>query len=129
MVRALDRAADLAGLRVREADCSAVPANRIAAMARYGLGSKAPILAALAEPRRTATLVAITRHLDAAAVDDAPDLFALLMATTLVNPARAASNTDRLAPLPRLETASRLPARANRELLVTLENTEEGGVD
>jgi len=33
-VRALDRAAELSGLRVREVDCSAVPANRIAAMAR-----------------------------------------------------------------------------------------------
>jgi len=128
MVRALDRAAELSGLRVREVDCSAVPANRIAAMARYGLSSKAPILGALAEPRRTATLVATTRHLDAAAVDDALDLFALLMATKLVNPARTASNTQRLASLPRLERASRMLARANRQLLATLENTE-GGVD
>lgn len=128
MVRALDRAAELSGLRVREVDCSAVPANRIAAMARYGLSSKAPILGALAEPRRTATLVATTRHLDAAAVDDALDLFALLMATKLVNPARTASNTQRLASLPRLERASRMLARANRQLLATLENTK-GGVD
>ena len=31
MVRALDRAAELSGLRVRKIDCSAVPANRTAA--------------------------------------------------------------------------------------------------
>ena len=31
LVKALDRAADLAGLRVREVDCSAVPANRMTA--------------------------------------------------------------------------------------------------
>ena len=58
LVQALDRAADLAGLGVRAADCSAVPPNRVAALARYGLVSKAPTLAALAEPRRTATLLA-----------------------------------------------------------------------
>ena len=71
LVKALDRAADLAGLRVREVDCSAVPANRMTALARYGLASTATALLGLAEPRRTATLLAMTRHLDAAAIDDA----------------------------------------------------------
>lgn len=52
LVKALDRAADLAGLGVRRADCSVVPANRLASLARYGLASKAPSLAELAEPRR-----------------------------------------------------------------------------
>lgn len=66
-------------------DCSGVPPNRLAALARYGLASKALILAALAQPRRTATLLAMTRHLDAVAIDDALDLFALLMATKLSN--------------------------------------------
>src|SRR5664280_2801474 len=88
LVKALDRAADLAGLRVREVDCSAVPANRMTALARYGLASTATALLGLAEPRRTATLLAMTRLLDAAAIDDALDLFALLMATRLINPAR-----------------------------------------
>jgi hypothetical protein len=88
LVKALDRAADLAGLGVRAADCSVVPPNRVAALARYGLVSKASTLAALAEPRRTATLLAMARHLDAAAIDDALDLFALLMAAKLINPAR-----------------------------------------
>ena len=44
LVKALDRAADLAGLRVREVDCSAVPANRMTALARYGLASSATAL-------------------------------------------------------------------------------------
>ena len=57
LVNALDRAADLAGLGVRAVDCSAVPANRLAMLARYGLASKAPTLEGLAEPRRTATLL------------------------------------------------------------------------
>lgn len=86
MVAALDRAADLAGLGVRAVDVSGVLPNRVVALARYGLASKAPTLAVLAEPRRTATLLAMTRHLDAAAIDDALDLFALLIATKLSNP-------------------------------------------
>jgi len=121
LVKALDRAADLEGLGVRSADCSTVPANRIAALARYGLDSKAPTLQELAEPRRTATLLAMARHLDAVAIDDALDLFALLMATRLINPARAASATERLATLPRLERASRMLAVAHRELFKTLD--------
>ena len=44
LVKALDRSADLAGLRVREVDCSAVPANRMTALARYGLASSATAL-------------------------------------------------------------------------------------
>src|ERR1035437_8206282 len=121
LVKALDRAADLEGLRVRVADCSAVPANRFAALARCGLASKDPTLQALTEPRRTATLLAVARHLDAVAIDDALDLFALLMVTRLINPARTASATERLATLPRLERASRMLAMAHRELFRTLD--------
>lgn len=49
----------------------AVPANRMTALARYGLASSATALFGLAEPRQTATLLAMTRQLDAAAIDDA----------------------------------------------------------
>lgn len=40
--------------------------------------------------------------------DDALDLFALLVATWLINPARTVSADERLASLPRLEQTSRL---------------------
>lgn len=126
LVKALDRAADLSGLGVRAVDCSGVPPNRVAALARYGLASKAPILSGLAEPRRTATLLAMTRHLDAVAIDDALDLFALLMATKLINPARRASAAERLVSLPRLERASRTLAVANRELFTALDAAATG---
>ena len=130
IVKALDRASELAGLRAREVDCSAVPANRMAALARHGLASSATTLHGLAEPRRTATLLAMARHLDTVAIDDALDLFALLMTTRLINPARTASNNARLASLPRLERASRTLARVGRELLHTLERADAGaGVD
>lgn len=52
------------------------------------------------------------RNLEAAAIDDALDLFALLMATRLLSPARRASEKERLANLPGLERASRTLTRA-----------------
>lgn len=52
------------------------------------------------------------------------------MTTRLINPARTASNTARLASLPRLERASRTLARVGRELLCTLERAAAGdGLD
>lgn len=121
MVSALDRALELESLRVRDADCSVVPASRVAALGRYGMASKAATLVSLVEPRRTGTLLALVRHLDAVAVDDVLDLFALLMSTRLINQARSASNTDRLASLPRLEKASRILALVNRQLIAVLD--------
>ncbi len=121
MVSALDRALELESLRVRDADCSVVPPSRIAALGRYGMVSKAAALVSLVEPRRTGTLLALVKHLDAVAVDDVLDLFALLMSTRLINQARAASNTDRLASLPRLEKASRILALVNRQLIAALD--------
>ncbi|MGW0552226.1 hypothetical protein [Streptomyces altiplanensis] len=39
--------------------------NRMAVLARYVLGSKAALLERAAEPRRTAMLTAVMRHLEA----------------------------------------------------------------
>ena len=124
MVKALQRVEDVAGLGAREVDVSDVPVNRLTVLARVGLGSKATALARMSEPRRTATLLAVVRHLDAVAIDDALDLFGLLMATRLLSPARRASTEARLAMLPRLERASRTVARAGRVLLDALTRAE-----
>ncbi|WP_261568554.1 hypothetical protein [Frankia gtarii] len=55
------------------------------------------------------------------------DLFALLMATRLINPARQASNAERLGWLPRLERASRLLALATRQMVGVLEEAAQAG--
>jgi TnpA family transposase len=106
MTGALDRVSEVLAPGARSANVEAVPANRLAVLARYGLAAKAPALRDLAEPRRTATLLATARHLEAAAVDDALDLFDVLMATRLISAARRASAAERLAAMPRLERAS-----------------------
>lgn len=89
MERALARVEKALALRARSAQVQAIPANRLSALAKYGMASKAPLLKDLAEPRRTATLLMTARHLEAAAVD-ALDLFDSLMATRLISPARGA---------------------------------------
>jgi hypothetical protein len=113
-------------LGVGRVEVDDIPANRQQVLARTGLGSKASALARLGEPRRTATLVAVVRHLEAAAVDDALDLLAL-MATRLFSPARRASAGQRLAMLPRLEKASKTVARAGRVLLDQLAAAKDSG--
>src|SRR6266536_885491 len=124
MVKALQRAEQLAALGVGRVGVDDIPVNRLQVLARTGLGSKASALARLGEPKRAATLVAVMRHLEAAAVDDTLDLFALLMATRLFSPARRASAEQRLAMLPRLEKASKVVARAGRVLLDRLAAAE-----
>ncbi|WP_067144018.1 Tn3 family transposase [Microtetraspora malaysiensis] len=129
LVRALKRVDDLAAFELGRVRVSKVPVRRMKTLARYGAGSKAPLLARLDEPRRTATLVAVTRSLEAEAIDDAVDLFALLMTTRMINPARRKSGTDRLAMLPRLEKASRVLSRAGRVLVEQLDLVAETNAD
>jgi hypothetical protein len=69
--KALGRVAEIRRLGVGGVDLSGVPASRVRVLARYGLEAKAQTLARLAEPRRTATLVATVTALESAAVDDA----------------------------------------------------------
>jgi hypothetical protein len=98
--------------------------TRLATLARYGLLSKAQTIERAPEPKRTALVAAVVRGLEAAAIGDALDLFALLMATRLISPARRVTERDRLAMLPALEKASRMLARASRVLF-----TELGGLE
>ncbi|MBN6056647.1 DUF4158 domain-containing protein, partial [Nonomuraea sp. RK-328] len=70
MVRALQRVDNLAGFGLGRVAVSKVPVRRMKTLAKYGAGSKAPALDRLVEPRRTATLLAVTRSLEAEAIDD-----------------------------------------------------------
>lgn len=121
MVRALRRVDELGAFELGRVRVDKVPVRRMKTLARYGAGSKAPTLANLLEPRKTATLLAVTRSLEAQAIDDALDLFALLMATKLIGPARRKSADERLRMLPALERASRVVARAGRVLAALAE--------
>jgi hypothetical protein len=125
MAKALERVEEISAFGLRRVRLDRVPPNRLAVLARQGLGAKAPNLARTKEPKRTALVAAVVRHLEATAIDDALDVFALLMAVKLINPARRATDKERLAKLPRLEKASGVLARASRVLFAQLELLEQ----
>ncbi|MGA5578397.1 Tn3 family transposase [Streptomyces koyangensis] len=129
MKGALQRVDDIAAFQLGRLRLDKVPPNRLSALARYGLGTKAPKLERTSEPKRTAMLTAVMRHLEAKAIDDALDLFEILMATRLISTARRSTDKQRLSTLPQLEKSSRLVARAAKVILEELELIEETGCD
>lgn len=75
MAKALERVEEISALRLGRVRADLVPPKRLATLARVGLGSKAPVLERTPQPRRTALLTSVVRHLEAAAIDDALDVF------------------------------------------------------
>jgi TnpA family transposase len=84
LVRALERVVEVRQLGAGAVDVSAVPAGRMAALARYGMAAKAPHLRQLTGPRRVATLLATVRQLEQVGIDDALDLLDVLLATKVL---------------------------------------------
>ncbi|MFI1868713.1 Tn3 family transposase [Streptomyces jumonjinensis] len=129
MVRAMERVEEISAFALGRVNLSRVPVNRLNTLARYGQLSKAQTIERAPEPRRTALLTAVVRQLEAHAVDDALDLFAVLMANRLISPARRASEKERLAMLPQLEKAARILAKASKILTEELDLVAEAGTD
>ena len=117
MVRALESAAEIAGLGAGDVDLSEIPVKRVQVLARQSLSSDAAILRRMSEPRRWATLVATAGVLRVSAVDDAPDLFSVLIAAKLIGPAARAKAKDRMRSLPQLRRASVTLAAAAKAML------------
>jgi hypothetical protein len=115
--RSVERVAEIRRFGIGPLNLAGVPPNKLVALARYGLGTKAPALRELAEPRRTAVLVATARHLEQQALDDALDLFDVLMATKLLARAERETAREQLRTLPRFAAASAKPAAAVQVLL------------
>jgi Tn3 transposase DDE domain len=125
MVRALERAGEVAAVGAGAVDVSAVPSTRLLALARYGVTANAAALGDLAESRRTATLVAALHSLERTAMDDALDLFDVLMASRLLARAERESARERLRALPRFTRASAKLAAAIQVLLDAADANED----
>ncbi|WP_426938368.1 DUF4158 domain-containing protein [Pseudarthrobacter sp. S3] len=117
MVRALERAAEIAGLGAGGVDLREIAAGRVEVLARQCLSSDPAMLRRMPEHRRWATLVATAGALRVSAVDDAVDLFSVLMATKLIGPAVRASAKDRMRSLPQLRRSSVSLAAAAKVML------------
>jgi TnpA family transposase len=82
LVGALERLDEVRAVGVGEVEVSAVPPNRLEALARYGMAAKAQQLSQMREDRKVATLLATARRLEADATDDALEVLDALMKKT-----------------------------------------------
>ncbi len=124
LLGALDRLEQVRALGVDGLDVSGVPAGRVELLARHAQTARAQALTRLAEPRRTATLLAAARTLHADATDDLLDLLDRLLAGLLARSQRS-EQRDRLAGLPALDVA----ARSLRDAVTVLLDPPQDGPD
>lgn len=129
MAKALERVDEISAFRLGRVRLDQVPPNRLATLARVGLGSKAPILERTPEPKRTALLTSVVRHLEASAIDDALDLFSLLMQVKLISSARRATDREWIAARGRVAKASRMLDGVVRLWSEQLDLVVEHGLD
>jgi len=105
LLGALHRLEEIRALDVGGLDLSFVSPGRLEALARHATTAKAQAVARMSEQRRTATLLAVARHLEAAAGDDALDLLDQLLGGILARADRAGAR-ERLRTLPALDLAA-----------------------
>jgi TnpA family transposase len=84
MITALERYEELWNLGIRALDCSRIPPVWLQSLARYATTGWAPNIARMPKDRRIATLVAFAYTYTAATLDDALDLFDMLIADIAV---------------------------------------------
>jgi len=123
LLGALDRLSEVHQLGVGELDLSAVPPGRVATLARHAQVARTQALSRMAEPRRTATLLAVARQLETDATDDMLDLLDRLLAGLLARTQRV-EQRERLRGLPALDVA----ARQLRDAVTVLLDPPEGGL-
>lgn len=102
MVKALHRVSELAGIGVSAVDLLGVLPRRVVELARYGMAAKARLLRRHPPARRAATLLATVRWLHANAIDDALELFDVLMSTELKAGAERETTKEKLRRYPRI---------------------------
>jgi len=129
LVRALERVSEISALGVGALDLSGVPRRRTVALTRYGMTAKAPALRRHPEPRRLATLVATVHSLGARAVDDALELFDVLMTNDLMARAARESREEKLQRYPKLVKDAGKLAQAVGVLLEALDGEEAVSIE
>jgi hypothetical protein len=125
MVAALERVVELAGLGFGSLDLSGVPRRRVVELARWGMAGKAPALRRHPRARRLATLLATVVYLEAKAIDDALELFDVLMVNDLMARAQRQSAAEKVRRYPRV---SRDAARLAAAVGVLFESSDDQDV-
>jgi TnpA family transposase len=123
--KALDRVAEIAGAGFGTLDVTAVPQRRLVELARYGMAGKPALLKRHPPQRRLATLLATVVELEARAIDDALELFDLLMTTELLGKAHREADKETVRRHPKLAKASSRLAAAVEVLFEAADWGEE----
>jgi TnpA family transposase len=105
LVGALDRLQAIRAIGVGDIDLGHLPSSRIQALARYASKTTAAMIARMPDERRLATLLAFAKHFEVIALDDALDVFDLLM-SDILRDARGLSDRARLRTLKDLDAAA-----------------------
>ncbi len=105
LVAALHRLEEIRALGVSDLPLEHLPLNRLRALARYGAAARAQAIARMTPARRTATLLAFAHAFERTAMDDAIDLFDLLV-TDIIRGAHKAGEKERLRTLHDLDAAA-----------------------
>lgn len=127
MVKALEQVAEVTGLGMAGLGAEGlVPPRRLAELARYGMSADASQIRRHGDGRRSATLLATVRHLEAKAVDDTLELLDLLMTTELLNKAQSATDKETVRRHPKLARAS---ARLAVAVAALFDSESWGGPD
>ena len=111
LVRALERLQKVRGLGVTSSAASLIPSSRIASLARFANTAKVTAVANLPPARRLATLVAFVHTLEASALDDALEVFEMLV-HELFGEAKKADQQARVRTLKDLDAAAATLAEA-----------------
>jgi len=116
LVRALRRVEEIRALGLPQQVSQRVPPYHLQALTRLAMTAKADTLQRFTESRRLATLVAFAATVEAVALDDALDLFDILL-TEIFSDATKAGQTARLRTLKDLDAAALQLAHVGRLVL------------
>jgi TnpA family transposase len=105
LVSALQRLEEIRALGVSDLSLDHLPLNRVRALARYAAAARSQAIARMAAERRTATLLAFAHAIERTAMDDAIDVFDLLV-TDIVRGAHKEGEKERLRTLHDLDAAA-----------------------
>ena len=116
LVAAADRLDAVRAIGVSRVDLRSIPPARVRALARYAASAWAPTIARMPADRRVATLLAFVKTLETTALDDALDLFDVLV-TEILAQAERLWKKERLRTLKDLDRAALILRSACRSLL------------
>lgn len=105
LVEALNRLDEIRSFDVEHLDLSRIPPGRIKALARYAASARAQTISRMSYDRRIATLLAFVRSFETIAMDDALDLFDLLM-TEILHGASGEGKKERLRTIRDMDAAA-----------------------